>query len=44
MGAEELEGCEPIYEEIPGWKESTVALTRLDELPRAARDYLECKL
>src|SRR5262245_13786551 len=41
VGAEELEGCEPIYEEVLGWKESTVALTRLDELPKAARDYLD---
>jgi adenylosuccinate synthase len=41
VGAEELEGCEPIYEEVPGWKESTVALTRYDELPVAARDYLK---
>ena len=40
VGAEELEGCEPIYEEVPGWTESTVALTRLDQLPSAARAYL----
>ncbi len=41
VGAEELEGCEPIYEEMPGWKGSTVALTHHDQLPKAARDYLE---
>jgi adenylosuccinate synthase len=41
VGAEELEGCEPIYEEMTGWKESTVALTRHAQLPKAARDYLE---
>ena len=23
VGAEELERCEPVYEELPGWKEST---------------------
>ena len=40
QGAEELEGCEPIYEEMPGWKESTVGLTGYGQLPRAARDYL----
>jgi adenylosuccinate synthase len=40
VGAEELEGCEPIYEEVAGWKESTVALTHLDQLPDAARAYL----
>ena len=39
-GADSLEGCEPIYEEWPGWKESTVGLTRFAALPRAARNYL----
>ena len=32
--------CEPLYEEMPGWKEPTVGLRSLDELPQAARDYL----
>lgn len=32
--------CRPIYEEMPGWSQSTVGATRLDELPTAARDYL----
>ena len=41
VGAEELEGCEPIYEEVPGWAESTVALARYGDLPAAARVYLE---
>jgi adenylosuccinate synthase len=41
VGAEELDGCEPIYEEVPGWKESTVALTHYGQLPAAARDYLK---
>ena len=36
-----MEGCEPIYEELPGWKESTVGLTRFGELPKAARSYLK---
>jgi adenylosuccinate synthase len=39
-GADALEGYEPIYEEMPGWKDSTVGLTRFAELPRAARNYL----
>jgi adenylosuccinate synthase len=39
-GADAVEGCEPIYEELPGWKESTVGLTRFGELPKAARNYL----
>ncbi|MEK7835148.1 MAG: adenylosuccinate synthase, partial [Pseudomonadota bacterium] len=41
FGAEALAGCEPIYEEIPGWTQSTVGLTRYEELPQAARRYLQ---
>ena len=41
FGAEALAGCEPIYEEIPGWTQSTVGLTRFDELPQAAQRYLQ---
>jgi adenylosuccinate synthase len=32
--------CKPVYEEMPGWQESTVGLTNVDELPANARDYL----
>jgi len=32
--------CEPVYEEWPGWQESTVGVTNNDELPQKARDYL----
>jgi adenylosuccinate synthase len=41
VGAEELAECEPIYEEIPGWKQTTLGLRRHQDLPREARDYLE---
>jgi len=40
VGAEAFEACEPEYEELPGWKESTVGLKSFEELPRAAREYL----
>ena len=40
VGAEELERCEPVYEELPGWKESTVGIRKYDALPRGAREYL----
>jgi len=40
VGAEELELCEPVYEEMPGWQESTVGVKAHDKLPKAARDYL----
>jgi adenylosuccinate synthase len=35
-----LAACEPIYEELPGWKTSTHGLTEYDDLPGAARDYV----
>jgi adenylosuccinate synthase len=41
FGAELLAECEPIYEEADGWMDSTVGLTRFQQLPRAAQKYLE---
>jgi adenylosuccinate synthase len=41
VGAELLTESEPIYEEIPGWKESTVGLKRFEDLPSAAQNYLK---
>ena len=41
MGADEIARCEPIYETLPGWTETTVGATRMDQLPAAARRYLE---
>ena len=35
-----LPSGEPIYEEFPGWTESTFGLTEWDELPESARQYL----
>ncbi len=32
--------CEPVYEEMPGWKDSTVGSRSLGQLPEAARKYL----
>ncbi|MGQ0509687.1 MAG: adenylosuccinate synthase [Betaproteobacteria bacterium] len=40
VGAEEIERCVPVYEEMPGWQESTVGVRAHERLPRAARDYL----
>jgi len=39
-GADAANECVPIYEEMPGWPESTVGLNRLDALPANARAYL----
>jgi adenylosuccinate synthase len=41
VGAEELERCVPVYEELPGWQESTVGVKGYGGLPKAARDYLQ---
>jgi adenylosuccinate synthase len=41
VGAEELERCVPVYEELPGWMESTVAVKTYKGLPKAARAYLQ---
>lgn len=38
---EEFARCQPIYEELPGWQESTFGLTRYDELPANAKAYLK---
>ena len=37
LGAALLAECQPVYEEMPGWKESTVGITRFDDLPATAR-------
>ncbi|MHB1870664.1 MAG: adenylosuccinate synthase [Steroidobacteraceae bacterium] len=34
-------GLEPVYEELPGWRESTVGITEFGALPANARRYLE---
>jgi adenylosuccinate synthase len=41
VGAEELERCEPVYEELPGWMESTVGIKAHERLPKAAQAYLK---
>lgn len=41
IGAEALATCEPIYEEMPGWKTSTVGIQDYDALPANARAYLK---
>ena len=41
MSIEGYAGIEPVYEEVPGWRESTVGVTGYDALPENARRYLE---
>lgn len=38
---EEFARCQPIYEELPGWKQSTFGLTHYAELPANAKTYLK---
>ncbi len=35
-----LARCQPVYEELPGWKEDITSARKLDELPQITRDYL----
>lgn len=41
MGADEIARCTPIYEVMPGWSETTFGVTRYEDLPTNARNYLE---
>lgn len=40
VGAEAYASCEPVYEELPGWNDSTVGLKKMQDLPENARSYL----
>lgn len=41
VGAEAFAACEPVYESVPGWSESTVGVKQYDALPENARAYLK---
>jgi adenylosuccinate synthase len=41
MDSRVLEECRPIYEDLPGWDEDISAAQRLEELPAAARRYVQ---
>ena len=41
LGADAIEQCEPVYESMPGWSESTVGAKNLDDLPENAKNYLK---
>ncbi len=40
MSPEALQACEPVYEQHEGWQQSTVGMTRYEELPDKAKAYL----
>jgi adenylosuccinate synthase len=41
LGADAIEQCEAVYEEMPGWSESTEGVKSVEELPENARNYLK---
>lgn len=41
MGADDIARCEPVYETLPGWSQSTVGVTDYAQLPAAAQHYLQ---
>ncbi|EED30687.1 adenylosuccinate synthetase [gamma proteobacterium NOR5-3] len=40
MDSDDYQGLVPVYETVPGWTESTLGAKTLEELPKAARDYI----
>jgi adenylosuccinate synthase len=40
-GADDTARCQPVYEDLPAWRESTVGAKRFEDLPPAARAYLD---
>ena len=40
-GADSAAACVPVYEEMPGWSETTVGVQQLERLPQNARNYLQ---
>jgi adenylosuccinate synthase len=41
LDADEIDECEPTYETMPGWTDTTAGLTNWEQLPLNARRYLE---
>jgi adenylosuccinate synthase len=41
LDSKSMANCQPIYEELPGWSEDIRGARSLDDLPAAARRYVE---
>ncbi|KTD74400.1 adenylosuccinate synthase [Legionella tucsonensis] len=41
QSAADFQGLEPVYEEMPGWQESTADITNINDLPANALAYLK---
>ena len=37
---DELRRCEPVYEEMPGWKEDISGVRKFENLPKTTKDYV----
>ena len=40
VDSEGYEAIEPVYQDLPGWSESTLGVKRVEDLPNAARAYI----
>ncbi|MCD4828561.1 MAG: adenylosuccinate synthase [Candidatus Cloacimonetes bacterium] len=40
-GASALNRAEPVFEDMPGWQEDITGITRFDDLPQAAQQYVQ---
>ncbi|GHA95678.1 adenylosuccinate synthase [Modicisalibacter luteus] len=40
VDSEGYEALEPLYEDLPGWSESTLGIKRIEDLPKNARAYI----
>lgn len=40
FGSEYYAGVKPIYEDVPGWQESTLGINQFEKLPDAAQNYI----
>lgn len=41
QGLKKLAQCEAVYEEMPGWQEDLTGISRIEDLPQAAKDYVK---
>ena len=41
LSADEFDGCEPVYIDMPGWQDSTLGVTKFDDLPLNAQTYIQ---
>jgi adenylosuccinate synthase len=40
VDSEDYQGLVPVYEQVPGWQDSTIGAQRLEDLPANALDYI----